>query len=75
MNILYVVNDNPRILNATSLQLILIFWKEFNISSFVINSKLPESHKLDSSINPCSIPKWYSEIINENEKIKINKTL
>ena len=55
--ILYVVSDKSKILNATSLQLILISRRELSISSFVIKFTLSEAQILDSLIIPCSIPK------------------
>ena len=64
--ILYVVSDKSKILNVTSLQLTLNCWRDSKILSFVIKSLLSEMHIDDSFIYPCSIPKWYIEIIIEN---------
>ena len=52
-----VVSDKPKILNATSLQLILNSFNEFKISSFVNKFRFSDAQTADSSIKPCSIPR------------------
>ena len=76
MIILIVVSENPKILNVTSLQLTVFSCNCFNISSLEIMSDVfftPQT--VDSSKKPCSIPKWYDEIINEKENIRINNRM
>ena len=53
--ILYVVSDKPKILNATSLQLMLNSFRLSKMSFFVIDSKFPDTHTIDSLMKPCSI--------------------
>ena len=57
-NILILVRDNPKILNVTSLQLIVFSCNCFNNSSLEIMSVAFFSPQtVDSSKKPCSIPK------------------
>ena len=57
ITILILVSDNPKILNVTSLQLMVFLLNSLSKSSLVIFSvKFLALHTVDSWKKPCSIP-------------------